>query len=366
LAGVLAKSFFNDHMSIDVPWIVWAFIVAIIIFGANIIGAQASVKLQLGLIVLSILPFLILAVKVVIDGGPSGNSARSFNPSNVAEGGSWFKGMLFAILMFVGFELSAALGEETKNPKRSIPRAVIASIVIVGAFYIITQYTLAVGATEGAPDFAPMAELYLSRFFSIWIELAILLDLIAVGIGFQLAGARGIFNLANDGMLPAALAKQNAKKLPVAGSITILAISAIGILLAFAKYGSDKVDPEGPFVWYNSQVFNSFLIVSVFGGMLIAGVYAVICIGGLKNFATKNPIDLVAAVVGLATCGLGVASQFIEGTAPVGDAKWGRHGAIAFVIAAGVWVAVANRDKIAQVARHTVDHAQTPVEATTR
>ena len=54
--------------------------------------------------------------------------------------------IIFAILMFVGFELSAALGEETKDPKKSIPRAVISTIAIVFVFYVITQYTIAAGS----------------------------------------------------------------------------------------------------------------------------------------------------------------------------------------------------------------------------
>ena len=81
------------------------------------------------IIVASLIPFLIL---IVSDRDRrrrrAGNSVSSFNPSNVAEGGSVFKGLLFAILMFVGFELAAALGEETKDPKKSIPTAVLATI----------------------------------------------------------------------------------------------------------------------------------------------------------------------------------------------------------------------------------------------
>jgi amino acid transporter len=357
VGGLLAHSFFNDHLGLDVPWWVWALILGAIIYALNVVGVQASVKVQLGLIVLSILPFLILAVKVMIDGGPAGNSARSFNPGNVAEGGSLFKGLLFAILMFVGFELAAALGEETTEPKKSIPRAVIATILIVATFYIITQYTLAVGATETAPDFAPMAELYLNRFFSVWIELAVLLDVIAVGIGFQLAAARGLFNLAHDGMLPRSLAKMNAKQLPTGGSLAVLVITVVGVLVSLLNYGSDRVDPAGPDAFFNMKVFTAFVIATVFGGMIICLVYGMVCVGGLMTFATKNPIDLIAGLIGLATCVLGVASQFIEGTAPVGDALWGRHVAIGFVVLAGIWVAVANRDKIALVARHTVEHA---------
>ena len=155
--------------------------------------------------------------------------------------------------MFIGFELAAALGEESKDPQRSIPRAVVATILIVGAFYLITQYTLAIGATDKATDFGPMADLYLNRFFAVWIDLAILLDILAVGIGFQLAAARGLFTLARDGLLPAPLAKLNAKSLPATSSLVILAVTVITTFIALAKYGTGLVDPTGPAFFLNTE-----------------------------------------------------------------------------------------------------------------
>ena len=44
-------------------------------------------------------------------------------------------------------------------------------------------------------DFSALADIYLNRFFAVWIDLAILLDILAVGIGFQVAAARGLFTL---------------------------------------------------------------------------------------------------------------------------------------------------------------------------
>lgn len=353
IGGLLARDFFNAHMGIDWPWWVWALIVTAIIFEVNVVGVKISMKAQLVLIAASVLPFVILFVKVLFD-GPGENSVDSFNPSNVAEGGSVFKGVLFAILMFVGFELSAALGEETKDPKKSIPRAVLTTIAIIGAFYIMTQYTLAIG---GGLDFAPLAEAELSRFFSIWIELAILLDIIAVGIGFQLAAARGVFSMARDGVLPKALARTNAKQLPIAGSITVLAVAVITTLIALAKYGTDLVDPAGPDFTFNSKVFfGGFLGTTVIGGMLICLVYVLVCVGALKLFATKKPLDLVAAVIGLATCAGGIAAQFIEGTKPAPEYEWGRTLGIALAVLVGIWAAVAKKDVVDKVAQHAMEH----------
>lgn len=357
IGGLWARSFFNDHMDLDAPWWLWALIISVLMYAANVLGVRISIKAQLVLIVLSIIPFLVLAVKVIADGGPAGNSLDSFNPGNVAEGGSVFKGLLFAILMFIGFELAAALGEESKDPRRSIPKAVVATILIVGAFYLITQYTLAIGATETASDFAPMADLYLNRFFAIWIDLAILLDILAVGIGFQLAAARGLFTLSRDGLLPAQLSKLNAKSLPAMASLVILVVTVVTTVVALTKYGTDLVDPAGPVAFFNTEAFNGFLIASRIGGFLICIVYVLLCVGALKNFAMRKPLDLVAAIIGLATVVLAIYSQFWDETAPVASELWGRHLALILLVVAAIWALASKKEAIDNVGQHTVHHA---------
>jgi amino acid transporter len=358
IGGLLARDFFGSHMGIHWAWWVWSLIVAVIILAVNVVGVQISVKAQLTLIVVSVVPFLILFVKVLFDGGPSGNSLQGFNPGHVAAGGSVFKGILFAILMFVGFELSAALGEETKDPKKSIPRAVLATIGIVAVFYVITQYTFNIGATDATPDFASLGQLYLNHFFSVWIELALLLDVIAVGIGFQLAAARGVFSLARDRVLPHALSGTNSKQLPVIGSVTIFVVTVVTTLIMLAVWGTGLVDPTGPDLFFNTKIFNGgFVGSTVIGGMLICFVYLLVCVGALKSFATKNPLDLGGALLGLATCALGIASQFIDGTAPVEVAKWGRTYGLILVGLLAIWALLARKSAVEQVAQHAMEHA---------
>ena len=48
--------------------------------------------------------------------------------------------MVFAILAFFGFEAAAPLGEEARDPRRTTPRAVVGSTLIVGLFYVLTSY----------------------------------------------------------------------------------------------------------------------------------------------------------------------------------------------------------------------------------
>ena len=72
---------------------------------------------------------------------------QTFNPTH-APGGTYsgvFKGMVFAVLAFIGFESSAPLGEEAKNPRWTIPRAVFLSALSIGIFYLFCSYAWVIG-----------------------------------------------------------------------------------------------------------------------------------------------------------------------------------------------------------------------------
>lgn len=49
-------------------------------------------------------------------------------------------GSVFVMLAFVGFEAAAPLAEEAREPRRTVPRAVIGSCVLVGIFFLFTTY----------------------------------------------------------------------------------------------------------------------------------------------------------------------------------------------------------------------------------
>ena len=83
---------------------------------------------------------LALSITMIVTVGPH-NDFRVFTPIYSVEssiGGltGIFQGMVFAFLAFVGFETAAPLGEETHNPKRNIPRAVIYSAIAIGLLYM--------------------------------------------------------------------------------------------------------------------------------------------------------------------------------------------------------------------------------------
>jgi len=139
IIGFLATQFFQQYFHISLPLWVYAGVAALIVSALNYWGIRLTVRIQLTLTALSLIPLLALALVIIFSGGAAGNTLQVLNPTSVPLSGL-FGGVLFAILLFVGFESSASLGEETANPRRSIPRAVVGTVIISAVFYLVIIY----------------------------------------------------------------------------------------------------------------------------------------------------------------------------------------------------------------------------------
>ena len=359
--GIGAHSFFEAHVGISLPWWIWTLAFVLMTYVVNVLGVKISVRTQLTVLILSLIPFAMLSLIVIVNGGADGSrSLASFNPSNAQ--GSIFKGIIFAIGMFVGVELAAALGEETANPKHSIPRAVMTSILAVAGFYVLTQWVGHVGFTKvddwAAGGYGALADGRGHHWLAVLIGLAVLLDLMAIGIGMTVALARGVFTLARDGLLPKCLATTDDRKIPAAATILVSGAIAVAVLIALARYGTGALLGTDNSVVFPEKSFQAFLVASTLGGFLVCICYAFVALGALAKFATKRPIDLIAALVGLATCVLGIAAQFVEGTAPTGDGKWGVRLGLLAIGGCVAWIVLSKRENLDNAGNHALQHAR--------
>lgn len=343
VGGILLKEVASEHFGVDPPWWVAALIVLVITIGLNLTGVQLAVRTQLVLVAAAIVPFVILVIAIVVDGGPAGNTADVFNPATVNDTGSVFDGLLIAILMFVGFELSAALGEETARPGRSIPAAMLGALLISGAFYVVTQYAGAIGAggPEGLPlRFNELADHYVGGWLGTSIELAVLADVIAVGVGFSAATSRGLFTLARDGLLPARLAEVNRENVPRMTTLVVAAAGVAVIIASLAVYG--VASPEDGFGVATDppDAQAAFEVAASAGAFVICVVYVLLCFGGILyfTFRERQPGAAVAGVVGLVAAGAGVVVQFTDLLSGFDEARLGRNIGLVLLGLVAAWV----------------------------
>ena len=91
------------------------------LFAVLYFGVQISTRVQLTLALISIAVVLIFFITVIADLGGDNDIAKAFDPSPAGGFSGILFGVLYGVLIFVGFETAANLAEETAEPKRAIP-----------------------------------------------------------------------------------------------------------------------------------------------------------------------------------------------------------------------------------------------------
>ena len=132
-----------------------------------------------------------------------------FEPSHLTNGFSGLAaGFPLAVYLFIGWENSAALAEETGAPRRDVPRAVFRSVALMVTSYVLFAYATASGfgyssgKLGGAPiPFIAVAQGILASF-AFLAYLAGLTSTLGVLISAVNSQARLIFNAGREGLLP--------------------------------------------------------------------------------------------------------------------------------------------------------------------
>jgi len=329
--GFLATQIFQSYLGLNVPLWVCALVAAVLLFTVNHLGIRLTTRVQLTLSGLASLPLIILAIVIIARGGDAGNTLQAFNPTLVPLSGL-FTGVLFAILLFVGFETSASLGEETADPRRSIPRAVIGTVLITTVFYLLVIYATDIGFGLNHTNKWDLVALdtlstrYVGTWLAILVDIAILFDAFAVMSAFMATSARGYFALARHGLLPSPLARISSRfRTPLGGNVLVLIAALITVFLTAVT---------------NIDIPTVFINMSLLGSLLIEAIYIALALAAIR-FLLEEPGKVwrwIILLVAIVTPLLGIYGSVVPFPAYPGNL--GVFGAIAAVVLAGVWTLV--------------------------
>ena len=196
------------------PW--WLFFLAAtaLITFLTYRGIEISARTLMGLGIAEIAIVVALGAAGLLRPGPGGVVLGPFDPRSAPSLGGLGMGVVFAILSFSGFESVAPLAEESEDPRRNLPRAIVGSILLMGAFFIFISYSMVVG--WGIDDLPALgrtgedaaAELGRRLWGAGWVlvPLAILNSILAVSIASTNAATRVFYAMGRTGALPRALA----------------------------------------------------------------------------------------------------------------------------------------------------------------
>jgi amino acid transporter len=329
LIGGIASDWLLSH-NIKIPYWVLDLIYCAIVFAVLYFGVKISTRVQLALVFVSASVVTIFMIYVIFKSGS--NSAKPFNPGSAHGVGNLFYGVLYSILLFVGFESAANLAEETDNPKRNIPRAVLWSVGIVAVYFVLVSYAQSVGfhldVASWRDSQAPVLVLalpkaavpvgYGSQFLFDLMNVILILDVAAVGIGAATAASRLLFSLARDRRVPGAFAKVDRRfGTPYVSILTITVIAVAQILWVRLSHGVLPLNGA-------PEYFVFFLWMAQYGSLSLAVLYAAVSIAGAFGLwnKTNNTKLLVAVVVALAVTGLAIFSAVYKVPEPFNTAIW--------------------------------------------
>ncbi|MDX2098742.1 MAG: APC family permease, partial [Leptolyngbyaceae cyanobacterium bins.59] len=161
---------------------------------------------------------------------------QGVTPGNIATG------LVLVMFAFSGFESATSLGDEARKPLKTIPKAVMGSVILAGLFFILTAYIEILGFHQMGIDIThaeePLGLLSRQIGFS-WlgdlVALGALFSFFACVLGSINPAARVFFTMAQHGLFPASVGSAHVEnRTPhVAVSICSLVMFLIPTSLTF-------------------------------------------------------------------------------------------------------------------------------------
>ena len=226
-----------------------------------------------------------------------------------------------AILILVGFESVTAMGEEAKNAKRDVPRAVLLSLIIQGAFcymieyfaanyFLHNGYTIPMAGASGAPVGDMMVivgswlfgSYALGRAFMLVQAFTVFLALIGTTLSCLSTGARVTYAMGRDeelgthfGLLHGKTGSPHRAIWTLAVISAVIGIATVAVYLGGQGTAPAPLDPKYNNIWYSFGIFapdwytklpNSLVIVTLisnFGTFLLYMITCIITIVAFKE-----------------------------------------------------------------------------------
>lgn len=175
-------------------------------------GVEVSEKASTIDLILQMTLVAALALTIIIVLGIKGKlDFRPFLPSNLPKGGEGLSSaLIFGILSFVGFNVITNLAEETRNPRKAIPIALVAACVIIGLYWIVVSWAYVISVpveqivAAVRADVIPVVPIA-KAYWGVGQIVIILTGMIAalgVYIATIVGASRVIYAMARDGSLP--------------------------------------------------------------------------------------------------------------------------------------------------------------------
>ncbi|HEX6461053.1 MAG TPA: APC family permease [Thermoleophilaceae bacterium] len=257
----------------------------------------------LGVALLCEVVTLIVFDFAVFTDGASNVTASAINPINafkslpaghaggtaIAAGAAGI-GIFFAFWSWVGFEMAPNYGEESRDPKKTVPRAMYISVIGLGIFYVVTSWAsisgyhstdaaAVVAQNDSANFFFNPAKQFSGQFLKDCLSWFIITGSFACGMAFHNTTARYMYSLGRERVLPSVLGRTHARFHSPHIASTTQSFIAAAIMGVFALFAA--VDAK-------TGAAQSVAYIQVYGLMALMGVVSILAIQAIVSLAIVN------------------------------------------------------------------------------
>ena len=248
-------------------------------------------------------------------------------------------GLVLALFSFVGFESATTLGEEAHTPLKTIPRAVIQSSVLAGAFFTVCAYAEVLGFHTAGQDLgASQAPMYVLAqvggvpVLGLLIDIGALVSLFAGTLACITAAARVLLRMAHDGLAHDSFRTTHTRNHTPSLAVVITGMAAVLPVAVLAARGASGLDVYG---WLGSLATYGFIVA-----------YALVCVA-LPRYLRQHGAFRRGAQIVPALAAAAMLLALIGNLYPVPEGPYGKlpYIYLAYLIAGLAWFKVRARSK---------------------
>jgi APA family basic amino acid/polyamine antiporter len=209
-----------------------------VLTAVNVSGIRRAGMVQLVTTILKVLPLLAIGLFGLIYF--QGDHFVPFNPSGRSAGGAVMATVTLTLWAFLGLESGTVPAADVHDAERTMPRATVLGTLIAAAVYILS--TVAVMGIIAPSDLATSTAPFADAARSVWgswggyvIGTGAAVSCFGALNGWVLLSGQLPRAAALDGLLPAPLARLNARGTPAVGLIVSSVIGSVLILMNYTR-----------------------------------------------------------------------------------------------------------------------------------
>jgi amino acid transporter len=309
--------------------VVWVIAISPARGGTRLLLAAEGITVALIVIVT-----IIVFAKLAGHNGPGGLGldGKVFSLPSGTPLSAIFLGVVFGFLSFAGFEAAATLGEETKQPNRDIPRAILGVAIFGGIYFFVVTAVEVMGfgtSAKGITNFVNSSSLmgdlgtaYVASWLGDLITIGAMISAFGCALACTVGAARLSYAMGRDGVLPGTLSRVSPRRrTPTASSAAV--VLAVYVVIAFTWFvlGGDP--------------FTLFLESGTIGTLILLVVYVLATVGMVRLVFFTGQVAVRRWEIVIPVLGLVVLAYTLYRNVwplPSGVAWWGPSVALGWLV----------------------------------